>query len=284
MSTETLNNKNILITGATEGIGRATAGALAAMGANLYLLCRNNAKAEALRAELLQSHPDIDVRILLADLGDFDQVRRAAGEFLALEKPLHVLINNAGVFNTSRILMPNGLEQMFVVNHLGHFLLTQCLLPALRRAEAARIVVVASGAHAFCEGIRFDNLAWDTGFKPFKTYGHSKLANILFMRSLAERLRGESITVNALHPGAVSSGLGGQNTWWAKYLLKLLSLVFKTPGQGAATSVYLASAPEVAGVTGEYFIDCKQADTKPWAKDMQEAGKLWQLSESLVRQ
>lgn len=282
MPAKTLVNKNILITGATEGIGRATAEALAAMGANLYLLCRNSAKGEALCQELLQSNPGIEVQLLVADLGDFKQVRQAADQFLALNKPLHVLVNNAAVFNTSRILMPNGLEQMFVVNHLGHFLLTQRLLPALRKAEAARIVIVGSDAHNFCDGIRFDDLAWDTGFGAFKTYGHSKLANLLFMRSLAQRLQGESITVNALHPGAVSSGLGRQNTWWAKYLLKVLSLVFRTPAQGAATSIYLATSPEVAGLSGEYYVDCKVRETKPWAKDMQQAEQLWQLSETLV--
>lgn len=275
-------NQNVFITGPTEGLGRATAKGLAAQGANLYMLCRNGEKGEALRRELLAINPDITVQLFIADLGDFQQVRDAAEKFLALDIPLHVLINNAGVISTARVLLPNGLEQMFAVNHLGHFLLTLLLLKALQQAEAARIVVVASDAYNFCKGIQFDNLAWDKDFKTFKTYGHSKLANILFMRSLAKRLEGTTVTVNALHPGAVSSSLGAQNYWWAKYLLKIISPFFKTPEQGAQTSLYLAGSAEVAGVSGEYFVNCKVRDTKPWAKDMQQAEQLWQLSESQV--
>ena len=179
-----------MITGPTEGIGRATAFALAERGARLHLLCRNPTKAEALRAELLSKYADIDVALYLADLGDFDQVRSAACAFVERNEPLDVLINNAGVFTTRRILLDDGQEQMFAVNHLGHFLLTTLLLDSLKRAEQGRVVVVASDAYRFCRGIRFDDLQWNKGFSAFPTYGHSKLANILFTRELAERLRG----------------------------------------------------------------------------------------------
>jgi len=279
-----MNDKNVFITGATDGIGRATARILAERGANLFVLCRNPVKGEALRDELLSRRPGATVRLFLADLGDLRQVRRAADEFLNLNMPLDVLINNAAVLNTSRVILPNGVEQMFAVNHLGHFLLTNLLLPALDAAEAARIVVVASDAYKFCGGIEFDNLSWETGFRTFKVYGHSKLANILHMRALAERLRGSTVAVNALHPGGVSTNLGLQNSGWAKYLQKLLAPFLSSADEGAQTSVYLASAPELAGVSGEYFADCRPHETRALAKDMQQAERLWQVSESLIAQ
>jgi len=277
-----MKNKNIFITGATDGIGRATAKMLSKKGANLYVLCRNSTKGEKLRNELKQLNPEAKVMLFIADLGNFQEVRQVAAKFLDLNIALDVLINNAGVLNNSRILLPNGLEQMFAVNHLGHFLLTQLLMNSLKKANASRIVVVASDGYILCKGIQFDNLEWNQGFKTFKTYGHSKLANILFFLALAKRLEGTSITVNALHPGEVSTNLGKQNKWWLNYIFKLASPFFKTAEKAAKTTLYLASSAELNGVNGEYFKNCKVHHIKPWAKDMQQAERLWKVSETLV--
>ena len=277
-----IEGKNVMITGPTEGIGRATAFALAERGARLHLLCRNPVKAAALRDALLSRYGDSRVELYLADLGNFAEVRRAASAFIARNEPLDVLINNAGVINTRRILLDNGQEQMFAVNHLGHFLLTTLLLDRLKQAEQGRVVVVASEAYRFCRGIRFDDLQWNQGFSAFPTYGHSKLANILFARELAERVQGTRLTVNALHPGAVRSQLGAQNAWYAGRILALVKPFLRTAERGAETSVYLATSDEVTTTSGEYFYDCKPKKTKPTARDREQARRLWELSERFV--
>ncbi|MEM8608621.1 MAG: SDR family oxidoreductase [Myxococcota bacterium] len=279
----TLRDKNVMITGPTEGIGRATAFALAAEGARLHLLCRNPQKAEALRDALLAKHPGLQVELYLADLGDFATVRRAASEFSARNEPLGVLINNAGVINTKRTLLDNGQEQMFAVNHLGHFLLTTELLGPLEQAEQGRVVVVASEAYRFCRRIRFDDLQWNKGFSAFPTYGHSKLANILFANELASRLKDTRVTVNSLHPGGVRTQLGAQNTWYAGHILTLVKPFLRTAEKGAETSVYLATSDAVTHTTGEYFYNCRPKKTGRSARDAGQARRLWDLSEQLVQ-
>ncbi|MBT8469662.1 MAG: SDR family oxidoreductase [Deltaproteobacteria bacterium] len=278
-----MRGKQVMITGPTEGIGRATAFALAERGARLHLLCRNPAKAETLRDELVSKYGGLDVQLYFADLGDFDEVRSAAGAFVERNEPLDVLINNAGLITTRRVLLDNGQEQMFAVNHLGHFLLTLLLLDPLKRAEQGRVVVVASDAYRFCRGIRFDDLQWSKGFSGFPTYGHSKLANILFARELAERLQGTHVTVNALHPGAVRSQLGAQNTWYAGRILALVKPFLRTAEKGAETVVYLATSDEVTTTSGEYFYDCKPKKTKPRARNREQARRLWEVSERLTQ-
>lgn len=277
-----LTGKNVFITGATDGIGRATAISLAERGANLYILCRNKEKGTALLQSLEQISTDSDIRLFTADLSDLDQVRHAAQAFSSLSIPLHIMINNAGLLNTSRVLLPIGVEQMFGVNHLGHFLLTKELMPSLKRANKARIVIVASGAYLMCKEINFDDLAWEKDFKTFKTYAHSKLANMLFMYELARRTEDTNITVNALHPGEISSNLGSQNSALTRMAIKLFSPFLKSPTDGAKTSVYLASSDDVEGVTGKYFVNSKVKDVKPWAKDPPAAERLWDVSSELV--
>jgi retinol dehydrogenase-12 len=274
--------KNVMITGPTEGIGRATAFALAERGARLHLLCRNPSKAAALREALLTEHRGLEIELYFADLGNFDEVRRAGKAFIDRGEPLDVLINNAGLINTRRVLLDNGQEQMFAVNHLGHFLLTTLLLDRLKQAHCGRVVVVASDAYRFCRGIRFDDLQWNKGFSAFPTYGHSKLANILFARELAERTKGTGVTVNALHPGGVRSQLGAQNNWYAGRILALVKPFLRTAEKGAETSVYLATSPDVADVTGEYFYNCAPKKTARSARDREQARRLWRVSEELV--
>lgn len=280
--TASIEAKNVMITGPTEGIGRATAFALAERGAHLHLLCRSLTKAAALRDALQSKYEGLRVDLYLADLGNFEEVRSAAAAFIGRDEPLDVLINNAGLINTRRVLLDNGQEQMFAVNHLGHFLLTTLLLDQLKQAEQGRVVVVASEAYRFCRGIRFDDLQWQGGFSAFPTYGHSKLANILFARELAERLKDTRVTVNAVHPGGVRSQLGAQNTWYAGHILALVKPFLRTAEKGAETSVYLATSDEVTATTGEYFYDCRPKKTKRSARDRGQARKLWELSERLV--
>ena len=277
-----IKDKNVMITGPTEGIGRATAFALAERGASLHLLCRNPAKAAALRDALLSRYGGTSVELYFADLGNFAEVGSAASAFIERNESLDVLINNAGVINTRRILLDNGQEQMFAVNHLGHFLLTTLLLDRLKQAEQGRIVIVASEAYRFCRGIRFDDLQWNKGFSAFPTYGHSKLANILFARALAERLRGSRVTANAFHPGGVRSQLGAQNNWFAGRVLVLVKPFLRTAERGAETGVYLATSDEVAATSGEYFYDGKPKKLKASVRDREQAERLWELSERLV--
>ncbi len=277
-----MKGKNVMITGPTEGIGRATAFALAKQGVRLHLLCRNPTKAVALRRALQDSYEGLQVELYFADLGRFEEVRGAAVEYIDRNEPLDVLINNAGLINTRRVLLDNGHEEMFAVNHLGHFLLTTLLLERLKEAERGRVVVVASEAYRFCRAIRFHDLQWNRGFRTFRTYGHSKLANMLFARELAARLENTRVTVNSLHPGAVQSQLGAQSTWYAGRILALVKPFLRTPEQGAETSVYLATSDRVGTTTGEYFYDCRPKKTKRSARDRNEARKLWELSERSV--
>ncbi len=278
--------KTALITGPTNGIGRETALELARRGYKLFLLCRNRELGEQLCEEIsaLPEAPPAP-HLLVADLGNLDDVRNAASEFLDTGEPLHVLINNAGIVNMKRQLVTvagEQHEQMFAVNHLGHFLLTQLLLPRLKESAPARIVVVSSEAHAFCKSIQFDDLTFEKNYATFKTYGHSKLANILMVKQLAKRLEGSDVMVNALHPGAISSNLGKNNAaWYTPIITGILKFFFLTPKQGADTSIYLATTDEVSS-SGNYYYKRKIHRLKPWAEDDSAAEKLWAVSEQLV--
>jgi NAD(P)-dependent dehydrogenase (short-subunit alcohol dehydrogenase family) len=271
---------NALITGPTNGIGKATALTLAQQGYKLFLLCRNRELGQALCDEISATPNAIEPTLLIADLADFAQIRAAVDEFLSLKQPLHVLINNAGIVNTQRVIAFDH-EQMFKVNHLGHFLLTQLLLPILKASAPSRIVIVSSGAHAFIKGIQFDDISFEHSFSTFPTYGHSKLANLLMMQSLVHLLKGSGVTVNALHPGAVASSLGKNNkVWYAGFISALLKPFFLTPDQGAKTSIHLATND--ISSSGGYYYKCKLTRMKPWAEDHDAAKKLWHLSEEWV--
>lgn len=272
--------KNILITGPTSGIGRETALTLGKQGHQLFLLCRNPQAGQALADEIAAMAGARRPQVLVADLGDFDQVKAAADAFLASGETLDVLINNAGIVNTTRVIQ-DGVEQMFRVNHLGHFLLVNLLLDKLKESRG-RIVVVASDAHVFCRGIQFDDINFDQHFKTFKTYGHSKLANMLMVRALAKRLEGSGVTVNSLHPGMVASNLGGQNKTWFTPLFMLFMKIFAISTQkGADTVIYLATTDAVNS-SGGYYYQRKTRGSKPWARSDADAERLWQLSEQLT--
>lgn len=284
-----MQGKHVLITGATSGIGEATAMALAAQGASLTLLCRSRDKGQQVISRIVAATGNRNAELLIADLNDLASVSAAADEFIARGKPLHVLINNAGVINVRREISGvaaglnggKGIEMMLYVNHLAHFVFTLKLAPLLVKCAPARVVIVGSDAHAFVKDLAWDDLAAEGSFASLGRYGQSKLANIWFMVELAKRLAPFNVSVNALHPGAVSTGLGIQNGWVGKLAHMLMKPFFKTPVQGAQTSIYLASTD--AGFTnrGLYFTNCKPVKPKPWAADAARAERLWQLSESL---
>ncbi|MCB1614684.1 MAG: SDR family NAD(P)-dependent oxidoreductase [Pseudomonadales bacterium] len=282
---------NVFITGPTNGIGRETALELARQGYKLVLLCRNKQAGEALCREISALEQAPEPILLIADLGDMTQVRSAVEQFLALDIPLHTLINNAGVVNTERkVVSVSGyeLEQMFAVNYLGHYLLTRLLLPKLvktskKEGRPSRIIVVSSEAHAlFCRGMDFDDINYERKFRPFLAYGRSKLANILMVKYLAKKLNSTEVQINCLHPGAVKSNLGTNNgqQWYTSLLTAFLHLFFISPKKGAETTVFLAT--QDIQTQGEYYYRCKLHRLKPWAQDEQAAEKLWCYSANLL--
>ena len=278
-----LRGKTVLVTGATNGIGRATARAFARMGAKLFLVARDLGRAEETRAEIAREASGADVRILRADLSAQADVRRAAAEFLATGEPLHVLLNNAGVMQLTRSETTDGIETTFAVNHLAYFLLTNLLLERIRSSAPARIVNVASEAHRMSGALDFDDLGSSKRYAAMGVYGRSKLANLLFTRELARRLAGSGVTVNAVHPGVVRTELGQNNDApFLKLLMNLARPFFRSPEKGAETSIWACTAPELEGVTGRYFSDCRERKPHPNALDDAAARRLWDASAKLV--
>ena len=274
-----LDGKTCLVTGATAGIGRVSALELARLGAKVFVVARDPARGEALAREIQGGGGKAE--LLLADLASQQSIRELARRLLARGEPLHVLVNNAGVFERSRRLNADGIEMVFAVNHLAYFLLTQLLLDRLRASAPARIVNVASDAHRWGT-IDFDDLEGEKSYRSMRIYGRSKLANILFTYELARRLEGTGVTVNCLHPGAVSTRLGAQNGAIARVLIGLLRPFLRSPQDGAKTSVHLAAAPEVDGVSGKYFIDCRPAQSSRESQDREIARRLWERSAAMT--
>lgn len=278
-----LRGNTCLITGATSGIGHSCALGLAAQGARLFLLCRNPERAERTRAEIAERTGNREVEILLADLASLAEIRRAAAQFLATGSPLHVLLNNAGVVQLERGLTGDGIETTFAVNHLAPFLLTNLLLERMVASAPARIVNVSSDAHKFGGALDFDDLGAAKRYSGMGVYGRSKLANLYFTFELARRLEGRGVTANAAHPGAVRTELGMNNDApILKLAARLVQPFLRSAERGAETSIFLCGAPEVAGVTGRYFVDCKQRKPHPRALDAGAAERLWAESAKLV--
>jgi len=275
--------RHVLVTGASSGIGKAAAIALGRMGAELSLVCRDRGRGEAAAAEIAAASGGRAPALHLADLGVQAQVRRVAEEIRATARPIHVLLNNAGLINLKRELTPDGLEATFAVNHLGYFLLTNLLLERIRASAPARIVNVASDAHRFARrGLDFDDLQSERGYGGMTAYGRSKLANILFTRELARRLEGSGVTVNAVHPGAVATGFAQNNGMLSRIVMYLGRAVMRTPEKGAETSVYCCTAPALAGVSGRYFASSREARPNRYATNDADARRLWELSAKLA--
>jgi retinol dehydrogenase-14 len=274
-------NRNCVITGANSGIGRVAAGALAANGATVIMVCRDRVRGEAARAEIRRITNNDRVELLIADLSEQRQIRRLAAEVKERYSELHVLINNAGIWNDKREVTVDGYETTWALNHLAYFLLTQELIDLLKASAPARIINVASDYHKLGH-IDFDDIRLNRGYSGGKAYGQSKLANVIFTYELARRLKGTGVTANCLHPGAVNTnffnnvkGLFGILTWIGKPFLR-------TPAKGAETVVWLASSPEVEGVTGKYFFDRREKQSSPESYDQNVASKLWEASEKMT--
>jgi NAD(P)-dependent dehydrogenase (short-subunit alcohol dehydrogenase family) len=271
------------VTGATSGIGRAAAEELARCGAELVLVGRDRARGEATLAEIRERTGNAELSLLLADLSSQAQIRRAAEEFLASGRPLHVLLNNAGVVELRRAETAEGIERTFAVNHLGYFLLTRLLEVRLRESAPARVVNVASDAHHYAGGrLDFDDLESRRAYRVMQVYGKSKLANILFTRELARRLSGSGVTANALHPGFVGSNFGKNNGLLGRVSMTLLRPFARSPEKGAETAVWLCASPELEGTSGEYFFDRKPRRPHASAQSEEDARRLWELSERMT--
>jgi NAD(P)-dependent dehydrogenase (short-subunit alcohol dehydrogenase family) len=273
---QSIAGKTCMITGATSGIGRASAIELARMGAKLILVCRNRERGEELLGEIKRGG-NADTVLMIADLGSQEQIRKVAADFLATRSPLHVLINNAGVFNMKRTVTADGIETVFAVNHLAYFMLTMLLLDRIIESAPARIINIASDLHQRAT-IKFDDLGGERSYGGMSSYGQSKLANMLFTYELARRLAGTGVSVNCVHPGGVATNLAKNNGAIVNAAWKAIGLFMKSPESGARTQVYLASSPEVGGVTGKYFIDSREALSSAESHDEGIARRLWEVS------
>ncbi len=281
MPDRTMAGKTVLVTGATSGIGRVMASELAALGARVGIVGRDPARTEAVRDAIRAAGTNQAVESFLCDFSSQKSIRALAREVDARFDRLHVLVNNAGAVNGSRRVTEDGLELTFAVNHLGYFLLTELLLPRLKASAPARIVSTASAAH-FGQRIDFDDLQGEKGYRAFRAYGRSKLANILFTRELARRIAGTGVTANCFHPGVVRSGFARNDKGLIALGAKLGGLFMISPEKGADTGVWLATAPELEGVSGKYFAKRREARGSPAARDEATAKRLWDASEQLV--
>ncbi len=269
-----------LVTGANAGIGKQTALELAQMGATVVLVARNRERGEAARAEIGAGGGPVE--LLLADFSSPASIRAMTEAFKARYDRLDVLVNNAGVYLTGRDETAEGLEMTFAVNHLGYFMTTLLLWDRLLAAHSARVIVLSSDAHRQAK-LNFDDLQNGRKYAGFRAYSQSKLANVLFTYELDRRRGHAPVTVNAVHPGFVASNFGRNNRGLVGLAMtRLVPLFAKTVVEGAATSVYLASSPDVAGVSGQYFTNCRAVKSAPQSYDRAAAERLWTISEELT--
>jgi NAD(P)-dependent dehydrogenase (short-subunit alcohol dehydrogenase family) len=278
-----IKGKTCLITGATQGIGLASAIGIARAGAQTVMVARSPERGAAAVEMVKAKSGNPEVSLLIADLSSQESIRKLAAEFKAKHDRLHVLLNNAGGVFVKRSLTVDGIEMTFAVNHLAYFLLTELLLDLIRASAPARIIDVSSAAHGGGH-IDFDDLQHEKRWAYFKAYADSKLANILFTRELARRLEGTGVTVNCLHPGVVTTGFGKNNPGLPRALITIAGPFMLSPEKGARTSVYLATSPEVEGVTGKYFDKCKVVSSNKQSYDTGVAARLWDISEKLTRE
>jgi NAD(P)-dependent dehydrogenase (short-subunit alcohol dehydrogenase family) len=277
-----MHGKVCIVTGATSGIGKVTAQALAQRGATVIVVGRNQGRGEAKVNEIRANVGNPSVVLMLADLSSQASVRQLAQDFKQQYARLDVLVNNAGAFNMQRTLTVDGLETTFAANHLGPFLLTNLLLDRLKPSAPSRIINVSSVASQRGK-IDFDDLQGEKSYSGPRAYSQSKLANILFTVALAKRLQGTGVTVNALHPGPAVTGFGTNNPFLWRIVFRTVYLFIGISAEkGAETQIYLATAPEVANITGQYFDKKKPVEPNPIAKDRAIAERLWVVSEQLV--
>jgi NAD(P)-dependent dehydrogenase (short-subunit alcohol dehydrogenase family) len=271
----------VVITGGTSGIGEIAAEALAARGARIVLIARDEARANQTLEKLRAAGPGVSHGLYLANLASIAETRRVGAQIAAAEPRINALINNAGALFSHWHASPEGLEMTFAVNHMAYFVLTEALRERLIATPGARVVSTASTAHK-AGRLDLDDLQSTKGYAGFRAYGTSKLCNILFTRELARRLAGTGVTANCLHPGFVATRFGDQSGGLTQALIPLAKLFAVTPQQGADTIIYLAYAPEAAGVTGEYFYKRKVVTPSAAARDDDLAARLWAASEAIA--
>jgi NAD(P)-dependent dehydrogenase (short-subunit alcohol dehydrogenase family) len=270
--------RTVLVTGATSGIGKATAAGLAAMGAHLAITGRDRERTEAAAGEIRAAGGGGQVDVFVADMSARSDIRRLADEVLQRLPRLDVLVNNVGGYWNTRRVTADGLEHTFALNHLAPFVLTNLLLDRLKDSAPARVVTVSSHAHAGGR-IDFDDLQGERSYSGARAYNQSKLANVLFTYELARRLEGTSVTANALHPGVVRTSFGAEDPARAQRLLvPLLRPFMKSTAQGAATSIHVASARELDETTGCYFVHSRTRRSSEASYDQATAARLWQVS------
>lgn len=280
-SSEAMKGKVCLVTGATSGLGKATATGLAAQGATVVLGCRSREKGEAVKQEIARATGNSSLDLMVADLASIESTKKGAADFLARYPKLHVLVNQAGLFLNQRTLTPDKLETMFAVNHLSYFLLTQLLLGALKAGAPSRIVNGSGGIEARGT-IDFDDLQGEKKWSSMKAVAQSKLGNFLFTYELATRLEGTGVTVNIMEPGGVKTDLGKGQGGFFGFMMKVMRPFLLTPEQGADTLVWLASSPEVEGFTGKYFSKRKERKSSVRSYDKELAARLWKVSAELT--
>jgi NAD(P)-dependent dehydrogenase (short-subunit alcohol dehydrogenase family) len=277
-----MKGKTVLITGASSGIGKETARAIASLGATTIIVGRNTQKTAAARKEIASETGNTSIESLTADLSSMKDVRRLAGEILAQHNRLDVLVNNVGAVFMDHQVSADGYEMTLALNHLAPFLLTRLLLGALHASPAARVVTVSSEAHRGTH-LDFDNLQNERGYNAWKAYGQSKLANIYFTYALAAYLDGTNITANCLHPGFVASNFGRSNGGIFEPIFRLAQIFAISPESSAQAVAALAAAPEVEGVTARYYNRTKETRSSEISYDMNIAKTLWDASMELTR-
>ncbi|MGI0028103.1 MAG: SDR family oxidoreductase [Nitrososphaera sp.] len=284
---DVMDGKTCLITGSTSGIGKELALGLARMNANVVLVGRSRVKCEETLQEIIRRAEGSDVNnnrisYLVADLSSQASVRQLADEFMATRQRLDILVNNAGVFLARRTTTVDGIERTFAVNHLAPFLLTNLLVDRIKASNPSRIITTSSvaheGAHVDLDDIQFERKRYNG----IKAYGQSKLANILFTKELASRLAGSGVTANCFHPGGVRTNLAGENPWYYRLIWAIISPFLISSEKGADTGVYLASSPNLEGVTGKYFVKRSEVTPSTAANDNEAAARLWKISEDLT--
>ncbi|HKD20952.1 MAG TPA: SDR family oxidoreductase [Rhizomicrobium sp.] len=274
-----MNGKTVVITGATSGIGEVAADRLAAKGARIVFIARDESRGEETLKHLKAIAPGQPHKAYYADLSRLSEMKRVGGEIAAQEARIDVLINNAGAAFMTREVTEDGLEKTFALNHMSYFVLTNLLRPKLGRG--GRIVSTASTAHKGAH-LDFDDLQTEKRYAGFAVYGRSKLCNILFTRELARKLAGTGITANCLHPGFVSTRFGNNNGGMISVLFGFAKNFALSPEQGAQTIIYLASSPEVERLTGLYFDKCKAVAASPEAQNDADAKRLWDVSAKIA--
>lgn len=276
-----MTNKTILITGATSGIGKEEALALAAMGHTIVMLVRNETKALSVKNEIIASTGNKDIDSFIFDLSSMEEVRSVSQKIKLKYPVIDVLINNAGMIYPERKVSPDGYELTFALNHLGHFLLTNLLMENIIAAPQGRIINLSSEAHKFGT-MNFDDINLEKGYGSMKAYGQSKLANLLFTFELQRRLAGTNVTVNAVHPGVVKTNFGNEYKGLVALMMKLVRPFMRNARKGAETVVWLASGPEAAELRGKYFKDKKAIASTKESRNIEKSKLLWDVSEEMT--